>query len=127
MTRDPRYIELPLNDAGHYTTASGDIEHGTVEYVLGLLNTTVDNPNQTVSKGKLKHIAAQLLARNALVERANDVLRHSVLELQIEIVRLQKLANTTSVTIDTSKLSAENIRQIKELIELTPRGNLQGQ
>lgn len=83
--RDPRFIdnEPAMNQTRtHYLTESGGIEPGTVDYVIDLLNKTIDNPNTTVSKSKLKHIAAQLLARNALVERENDVLRarNAVLE-----------------------------------------------
>lgn len=100
MNNDPRYIEIPLNDAGHYTTAAGDIEPGTVEYVLDLLNKTVGNPHQTVSKDKLKHIAAQLLARNAMVERENDVLRKRIAALTTELAEQKAMQLVTEVRID---------------------------
>ena len=109
--RDPRHIDMvhPTTDEGHYITASGDIEHGTVEYILDLLNRTVGNPYQTISKDKLKHIAAQLLARNVLVEKNNDALRAQVGELAAELAKLKELANTTSVSLDVGKITIEDV------------------
>lgn len=109
---NPHYTDIPLNDAGRYSTAAGDIEPGTVLYVLGLLNTTIDNPNTTVSKGKLKHIAAQLIARNAMLERENNVLK-------AELLKINALANTASLTIDTQKpLTEEQKRIFSELTSI---------
>lgn len=110
--RDPRHIamEMPMNQAGtHYTTPSGDIEPATVEYVIDLLSKTIDNPNTTVSKGKLKHIAAQLLARNALLERENNVLK-------AELLQIKTLAATTSVTISDAHLTEKQKLAFAEIV-----------
>lgn len=89
--RDPRHIDMvhPTTDEGHYITACGNVAPDTVEYILDLLNRTVGNPYQTISKDKLKHIAAQLLARNVLVEKDNDALRAQVAALTAELAKLQ--------------------------------------
>jgi len=126
MNRDPRYIEIPLNDAGTYTTAAGDISPDTVEFVLDLLNKTVLNPNNTVSKDKLRHVACQLLARNVMLEKRDDALMARIggLEGQLreannertlllgQVAHFQAQANTTSLTLDTSKLTLKDLQDL---------------
>lgn len=114
--RNPRFIDVEptLNDAGCYTTPAGDIEPGTVEYVIDLLSSTIDNPNNTVSKGKLKHIAAQLLARNVVIEKQNRALQIKVREL--ELANKLTLSKITSVTISEANMTEEQKRTFTEIL-----------
>lgn len=110
--RDPRYIEHGDTPAGSepYATACGPIDHDTVEYVIDLLNKTVGNPHQTVSKDKLRRIAAQLLARNVLVEKKNDVLTARVAELEDE---LAKFKAPVSITIEDVNALSNDLAKLQ--------------
>jgi hypothetical protein len=109
-------MEMPMNQAGtHYTTPSGDIEPATVDHILDLLSKTIDNPNTTVSKGKLKHIASQLLARNAMLERENEVLKVELAKVH-RLRQLHPLHQVTELTIDSSNLKPGDIERMEELM-----------
>lgn len=67
------------------------LDYGHCEYIQKLLESTVRHPNQCISKGQLKTVCEQVMARNHLLERA-------ILELRIENRKLKGETDGTSET-----------------------------
>lgn len=95
-----------MNDDPRNIPADEDLS-----YIHDLLKATLRNPNTCVSKGQLKKVAEQLLARNVLLENSNMFLRGRIDQLSSDL--------TDNIGADTP----EAIREIRtQLAILAHRG-----